>query len=149
MKKNYVNKSVKISIAISVLLIGLSVTYYLMVYIPKKDKIKYETQKVEDLIESERKCRDDGTKLYKEDVKKFESYNLYAFDPEYKYKKDSHKCYYSGGGFLSPNIWERYIVDVATNKKIETIYINLDTLDDTKQTESINSFWDAHNLIFE
>jgi hypothetical protein len=159
------DKFIKISIIIGILVISFSVFYYLIFFLPKKETSRLNSEKQNQLIKEEEKIKKEENELQikitkcSEDAKKFHqdyinSIKGYYFEPKYNYNKYLNKCLYSGGyredkitgGYEeiknNKSYWERIIKDVHTNETILSAYNFYDS-------EQITKFWEKHNELMK
>jgi hypothetical protein len=138
----------KLSILL-ILLLGLSIFYKFTEQKKQTPPIKLpsiETEKKISPVQME-KCNELGIQLHEEDKK---TYPFGAFEPKYKYSVTKETCLYSGGGFLTPTSWERFVKDSFTNDKlIITFNPNTKVKDDDSVLDSINKYWESHRILFE
>lgn len=109
-----------------------------------------------------KQCREDGEKIHQENIdtatrKKLESeiVNCFYMEPAFIFNSELDACLYSGGytcdlkeihtdGFFKgDNVtqWSRQIVDIYTNKTIESVYVeNSANVEDWKRKQ-IDDFW--------
>ena len=139
-KSSRLDKLIKISIILAVLIVALSVVYYFIIFIPKKElQLKVD------------KCYEDAKKFHEDRVG--ETKRGYCLSPEFKYNIELDKCLYSGGyseeGVVASfkelkekkYYWLREVVDVYTNKRI--ISTNRYSSD-----EQMTEYWEKHRELF-
>ena len=161
------DKVVKISIILSTLIASLSIGYYLVIFLPNKEKVRTEQQDIEKEKEAEKEL--EQTKRQQQEVAErcfrdakifHEKYraeqenssvtNTFVVEPRYFYNKKMARCLYSGGYniFLPDGTYHHRVVkDVYTNETIISMspsYIDGKTV--TKKEDS-DKFWEVHNVI--
>lgn len=172
------DRGIKYSIIASLLVVSLSVSYYLVIFLPQKEQ-RYvneqekqiskqaEQQEKEDLLnqqESLERCRVAGERAYRADQVQ---YGNELFDnPKYGYNKKLNVCLYSGG-FMHDNpnnpqcgdllkhdckgYWQRWVKNSHTNEFIISIYNFADQKTETGwslPTEEIEKFWQQEGALF-
>lgn len=148
------NKLLTISISIAILLIGISVFYYLMIFLPNKELEITEQQEKEEeefMRSMKQECGRVGKELYEQDKKELAGYADFMFDPKYGYNENLNTCLYSSG-YTKGEHWERWVKDSYTNEKIiftSNLLLN-DENEDVRQraSEALDSFWERHKELF-
>ena len=150
------DKAVKISIIAGALIVALSLAYYLVVFLPKKEETRIAQQQQEKIADEQKaqeqrekeqvkelqvktaKCFEDAKRFHQEYIKSISGYYM---EPKYNYNKMNGRCLYSGGYRLNNNLtgyWERVVIDVYTNETILTVFNGF-------SNDNIKAFWDKHN----
>jgi hypothetical protein len=153
------DKAAKISIIGGTLIVALSIAYYLVLYIPKRDKTKLEQQKQEQVAKEQKdktdkeelaqkeleakkvKCLEDAKKFHQDYIKTISGE---YFEPKYRYNEMLEKCLYSGGyRYTSGSLtdWERVVKDVYTNETILSAYGGIGK----NNPDYLKSFWEKHD----
>lgn len=136
----------------SFLIISLSVTYYFVVFLPKNNQEKLKQQQLAKEQENQEKCREIGTKIYKDDLKDYRNYVVY--EPKYKFSRKLNTCLYSGGystqvGSALENDWERWVKDSFTNEKIiSVLYLHDLHKNNEGKIKQIEEFWKKNEELF-
>lgn len=167
------DKAVKISIILGILLVALSLAYYLVVFLPKKEAMRIIQQQTEKL-ENERKisvlkdkeiAKDLEVKTTKcfEDAKKFHENYIksvvgYYQEPKYNYNEKLGRCLYSGGyskksdmlSFSDKN-FDKLVKspEYYWERVVKDVYTNETILSayNFQDTESIKVYWDEHSKL--
>lgn len=108
------------SISYAVIIVALSIAFYLLWYIPKQNKIEYTEKIQKELLANQQKCQQVASDRYEKDAKDVDFPTL---NPEYKYDSETGSCFYLGGFILSAGI-QKFIIDVYTNKTIAEFTVN-------------------------
>ena len=137
------NRTLKISIIVGVLMIVLSFVYYLVIFLPQKEQDRVEASKKEDIENKKNDCAKLGMQKYEEekatqehqehsDLGSVGHYNV----PQYKFNEKLNTCIYANtyrsyksrylGKDVAIKYINRYIVDLYTNENI----INFRTVED-------------------
>ena len=99
----------KIFIVAILLIVGLSIAYYFITYLPKERVEKEE-------LANQIKCQQSGTELYKYQLKEVNSDGSLG-NPEFKFNKDLKTCLYKNVIISAySNIY--FVIDVYTNKEL-------------------------------
>lgn len=165
------DKALRNTIIAGILLIGISVAYYLVVYIPQRDKAKVNQQQQKKLVDeqkaSEQKEKDMAKELEVktakclEDAKKFhenyiKSIGGYYQDPKYNYNQKLGKCLYGGGynksnKFLSISEAKELAKTPAYywERVVKDVYTNETILStyNFQDTETVKAFWEENNKL--
>jgi len=158
------DKVLRNSIIAGILITSLSIGYYLVIFLPNKEKIRIEQQKIEKEEEEEKKreqserelqevterCLRDA-KVFHEKYKKEqeESSMTDVLDPQYFYNKKMGRCLYSGGHNIFANeiYHHRVIKDVYTNETIISLSPTIINGKPVIEKEDSDKFLKAHNLV--
>ena len=131
-------KIVSAAVVLVALVMGGSVSYYFVYLLPKIEREKIAQQQLEkvaekqrveqiDDLEQQRKCREDGDKVYQMDLNKAGSHTIVS-KPRYYFNKEIKKCLYAGGihNFEDPTAitFDDFVKDVYTNEIIMTLKSN-------------------------
>ncbi|MDP2643092.1 MAG: hypothetical protein Q8P62_04590 [Candidatus Peregrinibacteria bacterium] len=115
------NKILTSSIALGILIISFSISYYFLKILPAQKQINItisEQEKVQNLRE---KCNQLGKEKYKEEQKEQESAKIGNFGaPNYIYNKTLDTCLYKNVYFGDSGYRSFYIIDLYTNKTLAT-----------------------------
>lgn len=158
--KNFLKENwFKLVIALMVVVAGLSIAYYYVLFLPQKEQARLEQQRQEQLAEE---LKEQQAKLEKRKTecqklcekraiedKEYWSGGI-TFEAYCKYDAISDVCYFSGGGKVSKdNYWERYIKNAETNQKLKVAW-NADFVDKNNEGHSdyITEYWNEHKAIF-
>ena len=168
MRLDYV---VKISIIAGTLIVALSLAYYLVVFLPKKEATRVAEQQQEKLADeqkaSEQKEKETAKELEVktvkcfEDAKRFhESYIKsiigYYQEPKYNYNQKLGKCLYSGGynkktvSFSDANADKLVKTpEYYWERVVKDVYTNETILSayNFQDTETIKAFWEEHSKL--
>jgi hypothetical protein len=147
---------VKISIIAGALMVALSLAYYLVIFLPKKEETRIAQQQHEKLVDEQKaleqkekeqakelqvktaKCLEDAKRYHQEYIKSISGYYM---EPKYNFNKTTGRCLYSGGYRVNNNLtgyWERVVIDVYTNETILTAFNGF-------SNDNIKAFWVKHN----
>lgn len=149
------DKALRNTLIAGIIIVSVSIGYYLVIFLPGKEATKLEQQNQEKIaeelkeVEKQVKIKDVELLAKKEkcfaDAKKFhtdytKSEIGYYFEPKYNYNARIERCLYSGGTTYlgKSNIWNREIKDVYTNETVLSVVSG-----STK--EQLDAFWKAHN----
>ena len=117
------NKFLTYSISVSILLVSISISFYLFKVLPdiNKQKLNLEIQQNIEAIKT--KCTELGKEQYAQELKI--SNNKTSFGvPVYFYNEKLSQCLYENV-FIAENYTSNYVVDLYTNKPIlESDYSN-------------------------
>lgn len=142
---------VKSSIVVGVLVISLSVFYYLAIFLPKTQKEQAIIEQTQTQKQNQEKCRAAGERAYKSDREEFVEYADYLLDPKFKYSEELNTCLYSSG-YRKGDDWERWVKDSYTNSKVISVFYYADSAEDEevkeRQLESIELYWQKHAELF-
>lgn len=133
-----------------IIIIALSIGYYLVIFIPKKEALRLEQQKQETERQKQReleakkvKCSEDAKKFHQDYKKSTENSitNYVVSDPQYTYNEKLGKCLYDGGYsyvYTYGSGLEKVVIDVYTNETIISSFssIGKDTQVDKENQES-------------
>lgn len=97
------------------ILVGLSVSYYFVIFSPQQVQTKRLDEQRDFLLSMKQKCQSVGAKLYDEDVKEMGRNNLFV--PEYTYNEGLNTCLYAGGHIVKNGI-QRWVKDSYSNKEL-------------------------------
>lgn len=146
----------KLIIAIMIVVVGLSVAYYYVSFLPQKERTRLEQQKQEQLAKEikeqtaqKEKCREIGTRAY-ESYKSIHQGVDYFFEPEFKFNKELNTCIYSGG-YSRGNYWDRFVKDAFTDRIIILTYNFIDEKDERQEemdAKRIELFWEKYEKLF-
>lgn len=146
----FMNKALQSTIIAGIVIITLSTSYYLVIFLPKKEAMRLEQQKQETEQQKQRELEAKKTKCL-EDAKKFhQDYknstensitNYVVFDPQYTFNEKIGKCLYDGGYsyvYSYGSGWEKVVIDVYTNETIISAFssIGKDTQAEKEDQES-------------
>ncbi|MDO8486133.1 MAG: hypothetical protein Q7S77_00315 [Candidatus Staskawiczbacteria bacterium] len=109
----------KLSFSISVALIGASVFYYFVIFVPDQKQNADVQQEKEDAFLMKQKCQTIGQKIYEDDAKTLGRDNMLI--PEYVYSKDLNTCLYFGG-HVEENSYKKWIKDSLANEEIFSFF---------------------------
>ncbi|MBP9801597.1 MAG: hypothetical protein KBC83_02955 [Candidatus Moranbacteria bacterium] len=165
------DKAVKVAITAGALIVALSIAYYLVVFLPQKEKVRLEEQRQEKLADEQKTMEQKEKEAAKEvaiktekcfeDAKKFhegyiESVTGIYQEPKYTYNQKLGRCLYSGGY----NKKLRLLSDANADKLVKTpeyywervvkdVYTNETILSayNFQDTESIKAYWDEHSKL--
>lgn len=112
MEKEFLSKLLKISTASTILIVGISLFYYFVIFLPKQ---KTESKERDFLFSMKQECQKAGDKLFQLDVKSMGENTLLV--PQYAYNKSLNTCLYSGG-YIEKEWLNKWIKDSFTNKDI-------------------------------
>lgn len=108
----------KIILATGVLLIGFSIFYYYVVFLPHKEqtKLKQEQKDEQEFIFSmKRKCQEGGDKIYQKDIEELGKYKMCV--PEYSYNRKLNTCLYFSC-HIEKDWLNKWVKDVFGNNEI-------------------------------
>lgn len=144
------NNWFKLIIAAIIILIGFSIFYYSIVFLPQKERIRLEQQKQSQLIEKQEKnierqekCREAGTKTYDYYKKNNSLSTGYFFDPEFHFNEKLQLCLYSGG-YSQDDYWERFVKNAYSDEEI-ILFNKIQSV----RTDLYDSFWGKYKELFE
>lgn len=132
--KRKMDNLLKVSVVFSLILISLSVFYYFVFFLPKKQKEASLKNVLEVTIEDKSKCQEDGEKFYQK-KKKEESPGSYGYsvfgNPAYVYSPELQTCLISWEDMLlmgdtSRNLWISHITNIYTNTDVDNWIKTLD-----------------------
>ncbi len=86
--------------------------------------------------------------FYKELSQKYKTTGGYPFEMNYTYDRKKNLGFFSGGGFIGTNCWERYIKEAWTNKHIISISLCVNEKITKEKLERLNEFWEKYEEIF-
>ncbi len=113
------DKALRSTLIAGIIIIALSVGYYLVIFLPKKEATRLEEQKQEKIANDQKASQQKESDLAKEleiktakcleDAKKFhenyiKSITGYYKEPKYNYNKEQGRCLYSGGYSKNQNM---------------------------------------------
>jgi len=145
--KNILNLSVKVALIAGIIVIALSVAYYLVVYLPKQNEFKSRQVADKELQNRIDKCYEDAKKFHADYIKTVSGSYL---EPEYHYNKKVKKCLYSGGSMEGKldfdnsdngSTWNREIRDVYTNEIVLSVWKGAGT-------DAITNYWNNKDKLF-
>jgi len=87
--------------------------------------------------------------FYKEVSGKYKTSNGYPFEMNYTYDKKENLGFFSGGGYIGINCWERYIRDAWSNKEILSVSLCVDEKITKEKLEALDEFWKSYEKIFK
>lgn len=111
----------KIIIALVILLIGISVFYYLVIFIPEKEQTRQKQEKEETIARKKIECLKIAKEKHKELVEEYESLGRTLITPIYKYNENLDYCLYINEGFFSlpgDSYFHKFIIDCYTNETL-------------------------------
>ncbi len=115
------NKITKLLISFALLLFSASIFYYVVFYLPQKEKERTITQNLKEEQNQIEKCRQIGESLHQKELKE----NIYTVGtPEYKYSKKLKTCIYYNVVYTSKTAYVRSIIDSMTNQTIATYFFD-------------------------
>lgn len=130
------DKYLKIFLITCILIISLSIVYYLVIFLPHKSELDRQRLIQNDIEEKEMNCIEDAKKFHNDYIKTINRGSY--FDPRYGYNKSTGECLYSGG-HIDNTSWERFVKNVYTN---ETLLYTF------KESPAIDDFWEKHDQLF-
>ena len=162
-KSTKLDKAVKISIIVGALIIALSVAYYLVIFMPQKEKARVKQQALEETKEQAKveakeleakkdKCFVDAKKFHEVYIGTI-GWNYQYFEPKFGYNKRLGKCLYSGGYTNGNKDWGREVKDIYTNETLLSASgLIAEAIATTNSAEKskvyLENFWSEHNSLF-
>lgn len=86
---------------------------------------------------------------YNELSKKYQMSDGYSFKMDYAYSIKRNIGFFSGGGYVGTDCWERYIRDAWTNEEIMSISLCKDEKITKEKLDTLNEFWEKYIEIFK
>lgn len=105
------------SISFAIVIVSVSISFYLFWYLPKQNKVEHTEKLQKELLVNQQKCQQVASEKYEKESKELESVGAVAFNPQYKYEETLSSCIYLGG-LIGQGQTEYFITDVYTNKTI-------------------------------
>ena len=87
--------------------------------------------------------------FYKELTEKHEASRGYAFRMKYTYDIKKNIGFFSGGGFIETDYWERIIRDAWSNQGVISVSLCADEKINKNKLEKIESFWSRYEELFK
>ncbi len=87
--------------------------------------------------------------FYREVSGKYETSGGHPFEMNYIYDKKENLGFFSGGGYIGINCWERYIRDTWSNKEIMSVSLCVDEKITKEKLETLDEFWKRYEEIFK
>lgn len=110
-QSSFMNKNLQSLIGVSVLIIAVSIAYYLFSYIPERNKLSTA-------MTLQKQCLDMGPKKVKEDSAYDYSPEGSSFSADFIFDKKTNECFYRTTFMASNGTMTRSITDLFTNRTI-------------------------------
>jgi len=88
-------------------------------------------------------------RFYKELSEKYKTSGGYSFEMNYTYDGKKNLGFFSGGGYIVTNCWERYIRDAWVNEEIISVSLCVDEKITKEKLEMLDEFWKKYEEIFK
>lgn len=90
-----------------------------------------------------------GKSFYKELSVKYEMSGGYPFKMNYTYDMKTNMGFFSGGGYIGADCWERYIRDAWSNQDVVSVSLCAGEEITKEKLETIEEFWKKREEVFK
>lgn len=112
------NNDLQKAVITALMIFSISVGYYFVWHLPRQDKREIAEQERKEEVANMQKCEQIASERSKQETKDFsDGGHGSAFNPQYKFDKETNRCLYLSG-FISGDTFSQYIIDLYTNKQI-------------------------------
>jgi hypothetical protein len=111
------NNDLQKAVITALMIFSISVGYYFVWHLPRQEKREIAEQERKEEIANMQKCEQIASERSKQETKDFSDGNGSAFNPQYKFDKETNRCLYMSG-YLTGEVFSQYIIDLYTNQQI-------------------------------